>query len=319
MKTPKNLHKSRQPAANQLRPCFKVALVQGTEDLEILVYDEIGEYFDWDTYETAGVSSKSVRQALDAAGTTFSRIKLRINSPGGDAFEGVAIGNILKASGKPIDVFIDGLAASAASIIAMCGTTITMASNAMQMVHQAWSYCVGNSTDMRKMADTLDAIDMGSVAQTYVDRTSLSMEEVMALLNAETWLSARDCVDKGFATAIAKDANEPAMNMARNFRALASMRGVPEALRPSASVRPIKNDGMDDECQCPCPQCTSGDCAGCSGTDCGDPNCIDCPIQCDVSAKATATANLKIQSQKDLDLCEVTAGATRARLSRRAT
>lgn len=298
--------KGRHPAAaNRLRPCFR-ASVQASGELEVLIYDEIGEYFDWDTWEMAGITSKSVRQTLDDAGT-FSRIKLRINSPGGDAFEGVAIGNVLKAAGKPIDVYIDGLAASAASLVAMCGDRIVMASNAMQMVHQAWSICVGNSDDMRKMADTLDAIDQGSVAQTYVDKTGRPMEEIMALMKEETWLSARDCVEKGFATEIAGESNEPALAMAKNFRAIAKMKRVPESLRNAGAPPRVANDDMDDECKCLCANCLDGDCAHCTDTTCQDPNCIDCPNQDDAEAKA--------QVQTDIDLCEVTAAANRAKAS----
>ena len=245
------------------KPFFR-ASVSTDGEFEILLYDEIGA--DW---MGNGITAKSVRASLDAA-SAYSKIVLRINSPGGDAFEGIAIGNVLKATGKPIDVHVDGLAASAASIVAMCGDTITMASNAMMMVHNAWTLCAGYASDMRKMADTLDRIST-SIAQTYVDKTSKPLDEIQALMDAESWMSATDCLEGGFCTAIAA-ANEPAIAMARGFKVLNLMKRVPESLL---------NDDIDsvDGCQCYCQACLDDDCANCSNVDCEDSNCADCPMQ----------------------------------------
>jgi ATP-dependent Clp protease protease subunit len=246
-----------------LKPFFRASVATDGE-FEILLYDEIGA--DW---MGNGITAKSVRASLDEAGA-YSKISLRINSPGGDAFEGIAIGNVLKATGKPIDVYVDGLAASAASIVAMCGDTITMASNAMMMVHNAWTLCAGYASDMRKMADTLDRIST-SIAQTYVDKTGKPMDEIQALMDAESWMSAADCVEGGFATAIAA-ANEPAIAMARGFKVLNLMKRVPESLQ---------NNDLDsvDGCQCYCQACLDDDCANCSNVECDDSNCSDCPMQ----------------------------------------
>jgi ATP-dependent protease ClpP protease subunit len=245
------------------KPFFRASITADGE-FEILLYDEIGA--DW---MGNGTTARSVRSSLDAAGAC-SKIVLRINSPGGDAFEGIAIGNVLKATGKPIDVYVDGLAASAASIVAMCGDTITMASNAMMMVHNAWTLCAGYASDMRKMGDTLDRIST-SIAQTYVDKTGKPLDEIQALMDAESWLSAADCVESGFATAIAA-ANEPAIAMARGFKVLNLMKRVPESLQ--------NNDFASmDGCQCYCQACLDDDCANCSNVECEDSNCADCPMQ----------------------------------------
>ena len=120
-----------------------------------------------------------MKQQIDEAGP-FTRLAVRINSPGGDAFEGVAIHNLLRAQGKPVDVYVDGIAASAASIIAMAGDTRSMGSNTMMMIHNAWSSCTGYADDMRKMADTLDRVST-AVAQTYIDRAGLSKDDVKDL------------------------------------------------------------------------------------------------------------------------------------------
>lgn len=212
-------------AHNNLKPFFRAAK-QADGTLELLVYEEIG--VDW--WTGGGVTAKSVKEQIDKAGS-FSKIAVRINSPGGDAFEGVAIYNLLRSTGKSIEVFVDGIAASSASIIAMAGDTISMGHNAMMMIHNAWSMCVGEAADLRKMADVLDKVS-GSIAQTYVDRTGRSADEVKALMDAETWMSAEDCVRDGFATAIAEvpDGNK-ALALAREFKSLAKMRHVPESLK----------------------------------------------------------------------------------------
>jgi ATP-dependent protease ClpP protease subunit len=262
-------------AKNRTRPIFQ-ASVQTDGTLEMLVYGEIVDMptlsmlEDWG-YPTDGlISATSVKKQIDAAGT-FSRIRVRINSPGGDAFEGIAICNLLRAQGKPIETCIDGIAASSASIIAMAGDVRTAGHNAMMMIHNAWSVACGDAVEMRKMADILDKISE-SIAQTYVDRTGKTMAEIKALMDAETWMSADDCVRDGFATAIAEpatDESDKAMAMARGFRALNKMKHVPAALKPANQA----------ECECDCENCQTGDCQNCTNQDCSDANCTDCPMQ----------------------------------------
>ncbi len=209
-----------------LKPTFRAAL-QSDGTLELLVYEDIGENY----WTGGGVTAKTVKQQLDAAGP-FQRISLRVNSPGGDAFEGVAIYNLLRAQKKPIAVAVDGIAASAASIIAMAGDTILMGSNAMMMIHNAWSNCTGYADDMRKMADTLDKVS-AAVAQTYIDRAGMTAEEAKKLMDAESWLGAQECVDLGLATGIAddNDGDEDAMALAASFQALKKLNKLPEALK----------------------------------------------------------------------------------------
>jgi ATP-dependent protease ClpP protease subunit len=247
---------------NRLKPFFRAA-VQTDGTLELLVYEEIGE--NW--WSGGGVTAKSVKERIDSAGV-FNRIAVRINSPGGDAFEGVAVFNLLRAQGKPIDVYVDGIAASAASIVAMAGDVRMMGSNAMMMIHNAWSSCVGYAEDMRKMADTLDKVSL-AVAQTYIDRAKLSAEDVKAMMDAESWLGAQECFDKGLATAIVGNEGDPAaaeaMALARSFKSLSRLKTVPEVLRNQA-------------CGCPCDSCANGDCmdcncGGCESEDCGADAC----------------------------------------------
>ena len=263
------------------KPFFKAAM-RPDGVLELLVYEDIG--YDWWTGE--GLTAKTVKTQLDEAGA-YSRILVRINSPGCDAFEGVAIGNLLKSTGKPIDVAVDGIAASAASIIAMCGSTITMASNAMMMIHNAWAMCMGNANDMTKMADILGKIDE-AIALTYVERTGKTTADIKARMDEETWMSAADCLKDGFCTAIAMaedpEKEKAALAMARSFKVMEKFKKVPPSLGPQSAVEP--------ECQCECQACQDGDDAACTNIACDDPNCVDCPMQAKAEEKAARAGKL---------------------------
>src|SRR5690348_8015957 len=132
----------------QLPRKFSASTQNNTLTLE--VYDAIGA----DLF-SEGITVQAVADALK---TAHDQVVLRINSPGGDAFEGVAIYNALRANGKPVSVFVDGLAASAASIVAMAGDNITMGKGSMMMIHAAVMLAIGNAETMRKSADVLDSV-----------------------------------------------------------------------------------------------------------------------------------------------------------------
>lgn len=206
--------------------------VAKTNDLVLYIYDQIGASF-WED----GVTAKSVATALADAGKVDS-ITLRINSPGGDVFEGLAIFNLLRSQGVPVNVMIDGLAASAASTLAMVGDTITIGDNAMMMIHNAWMVSVGDAAELRKAADMLDKIT-GTLVDTYAKRTHQSAEDITAMMAAETWLNAQDCMDKGFATAILTsepDDAKAAKALAASFNLGRRFARVPEAMQPEAAA-----------------------------------------------------------------------------------
>ncbi|HUA85506.1 MAG TPA: head maturation protease, ClpP-related [Bryobacteraceae bacterium] len=249
------------------RPHFRAAL-QADGALELQAYDVIGRDF-WS--EDGGITAKTVKQQIDSAGA-FSKIRLRINSPGGDAFEGAAIYNLLRAQGKPIECYVDGIAASAASLIAMCGDTITMGAGAMLMIHNAWSMCVGDTAAMAKESEILAQIGK-SMAEIYQARSGIEVSKIVAMMAAETWLGAQEAVDQGFATAIAERSPEEAergLAFVRSFSAIRRFRNAPMNLRRAEP---------ETECECDCAACEDGNCAECSNPDCDDPNCVDCPEQ----------------------------------------
>lgn len=175
---------------------FNVTNSNGNLTLDL--YDYIGAV----DYDGSGITEGNVSEALK--NSDADSVTLNINSPGGDAFQGVAIHNVLAQSSKQVHVNVVGLAASAASIVAMAGDTITMHSGSMLMIHPAQAMGMGSADDMRKLADTLDTVT-GSIADIYVAKTGLAKTKVLDLMQAETWMDATDAVKQGFATTTASD------------------------------------------------------------------------------------------------------------------
>ncbi|MGL6297492.1 MAG: ClpP-like prohead protease/major capsid protein fusion protein, partial [Plesiomonas sp.] len=155
---------------------------------EIWIYDEIGGW---------GISARRFAQELTEKGD-IKNITLRIHSPGGDVFEGMAIYNLLANHPATITVYIDGLAASMASVIAMAGDTIIMPENSMMMIHKPWGITGGDADDMRSYADLMDKVEANLITA-YTKKTGKSADEVAALLASETWMTAAEAVAMGFA------------------------------------------------------------------------------------------------------------------------
>ena len=164
-----------------------------TTGAEVVIYDEIGAY---------GVSAKGFLAEL-AALPDATPLAVRINSPGGSVFDAVAIYNALLRHSGAVTVWIDGIAASAASYIAMAGDEVVMPENAFLMIHDPAGMVMGTAIDMRAMAEALDKIK-GSLLQGYAAKSGRPPEEIAPLMAAETWLDAKDALDLGFADRIAE-------------------------------------------------------------------------------------------------------------------
>ncbi len=172
----------------------------GTFELDVYdIVDPMGENMWWGT---TFVSAKDVRAKLKAAGDV-NRIIVRINSVGGDVFDGTAIYNLLKDHPAQVEVHVDGICASIASIIAMAGDVITMGCGTWMMIHEPYSQMMldARSDDLRKAADTLDKMRDGLCA-VYAERTGIDEKECLALMQEETWMTADEALAKGFCTAI---------------------------------------------------------------------------------------------------------------------
>jgi ATP-dependent Clp protease, protease subunit len=164
---------------------------------EIWLYDQVGE--GW----FGGMSAKTFVAELNKLGKV-DVINLHINSPGGSVFDGVAIYNSLKSHPARIEVDVDGVAASIASLIAMAGADIRMAENALMMVHNPSGVAVGDAEAMRKTADLLDQVK-GLIASTYAKRTGKKEADIIEMMATETWMTAAEAQDQGFADTITAD------------------------------------------------------------------------------------------------------------------
>lgn len=164
----------------------------GGNKVEILIYDQIGSDF-W----SEGITAKQFVHDLQAKGKV-RRIDVRINSPGGSFFDGLAIYNTLKNHPAVVDVYIDGIAFSMASVIAMAGDTISMAKNALMMIHNPKGVASGTPEEILAYAELMTKA-RDSIVMAYEDKTGIPRDEILAMVNAETYLDADEAVAKGFA------------------------------------------------------------------------------------------------------------------------
>lgn len=197
------------PGAPEGRPCAAVSIqiqpramdrwnagvraaAESDEERTISVYDVIGQ----DYWAGEGVTARRVAGALRAMGK--GPVTVNVNSPGGDMFEGLAIYNLLREHDGEITVKVLGLAASAASIIAMAGDTVQIARAGFLMIHNAWVMAVGNRNDLIEVADTLKPFD-DAMASIYAARTGQDRKSMAKLMDAETWIGGEAAIEDGFA------------------------------------------------------------------------------------------------------------------------
>ena len=191
--------------------------------------DIFGPIGGWD-----GITAAKFKQALDEHGANASEIIVNINSPGGDVFDGVSIHNLLVSHDANVTTRVYGLAASAASVIAIAGDTVEMGEGSFLMIHNAWSLAMGDTREMAKMSRTLAAIDK-ELAASYAAHTGIDTDEIKSMMDAETWISAADAVDQGFA-----DGTFSAPDEANNSFDLTKFRNVPKALTKKSPKRTAK-------------------------------------------------------------------------------
>ena len=195
---------------------------------EVAIYDEIGAY---------GVSAKGFLAELGAL-PEGTPVDLRLNSPGGSVFDAVAIHNALKRHEGTVTVWIYGIAASAASYIAMAGDEIVMPENAFLMIHDPSGLVMGTAGDMRAMAEALDKVK-GSLVAGYAAKSGRTPEEVSALMAAETWFDASDAVAQGFA-----DRQIEPVRIAASFD-IGRFRNAPPVLAEAIEAEPEPDDETD--------------------------------------------------------------------------
>ncbi len=158
---------------------------------EIRIYEEIGAW---------GITAKQFADDLAALGD-LTAINVRINSPGGDVFEALAIHNALQRHTAKVTTYIDGLCASAATIIALAGDETHMVSNGMYMIHEPWTFAGGDAEAMQKSADLLNTT-AEQIVSMYARKTGLTADELRAKMQSETWMTAQEALDEGFVDVI---------------------------------------------------------------------------------------------------------------------
>jgi ATP-dependent Clp protease, protease subunit len=203
------MSKKTLPGAPEGRPCAGIssqlqaraldrwhagvrAAADKESDRTISVYDVIGQ----DYWTGEGVTAKRVAGALRAMGK--GDVTVNVNSPGGDMFEGLAIYNLLREHDGEVTVKILGLAASAASVIAMAGDKVQIARAGFLMIHNAWVMAIGNRHDLVEVADTLEPFDR-AMASIYAARTGQDAKAMGKLMDAETWIGGEAAIEGGFA------------------------------------------------------------------------------------------------------------------------
>ena len=161
-----------------------------SDSTTIYLYGVIDEYF--------GVSAEDIARNLEEL--RGKAVTLRINSPGGDVFDGRAMYAAIKQHGN-VTAQIDGLAASAATYVALAAKSVNMTDGGFMMIHNAWTLAFGNKNDFMEMADLLGKFDE-TIINDYIKKTGKSKDELAAMMDAETWMNAQEALDMGFIDAI---------------------------------------------------------------------------------------------------------------------
>lgn len=195
------------------------------KSLVVNIHGEIGQsFFDFPDPEKEENSVASVKdlQEILSKNKNIPTVNVYINSPGGSVNEGIAIYNILKRTRAYVRVFIDGFACSIASVIAMAGNAIYMPKSSMQMVHNAWTVAMGNSEELRKVADDLDKINE-VVISAYMSKFKGTEKELRKLLDDESYLTAEECLKYGLCTKIVDDSENTQSNVEEGLDATTNM------------------------------------------------------------------------------------------------
>lgn len=185
--------------ATSERPRAEIPTVEVADTTAtIRFYDAVDSWGGW-----SGLSANEFARALDALPAEVTELRLHINSPGGDVFDGLAILNALRSHSVRVVAIVDGLAASAASFIAAGADELIMMPNSELMIHDAWGVVVGNSADMVEMAALLDHVS-DNIASIYAAKAGGDVETWRASMRKESWFSADEAVDAGLADSVAE-------------------------------------------------------------------------------------------------------------------
>lgn len=204
----------------------------------LTIYGDIGESWWWDSTSAADVDN-----ALKNAGS--NNLVVRLNSPGGDAFDGIAIYNRLKNHPGKVTIHVDGWACSAASVIAMAGDEVIMGAGAMLMIHEASNIVWGTKNDFRKQADLLDKLEDG-IIDIYMMKANVDRGEIREKVDAETWFSASEALEIGFATSTSSSVEDNADDdeLTQMKTQMQAMQSELQQLKIQAKKEPSQDSGQ---------------------------------------------------------------------------
>lgn len=223
--------------------------------LDLYIYGDVTEdWYDWWTDEVvrSETSANTFREEL-AAHPNVMQINIYINSCGGSVFEGTAIYNQLKRHPAHKTVYVDGFACSIASVIAMAGDEVVMPRNTLMMIHNMWMGAVGNAAELRKAADDLDTINAAG-RQAYLAKAGDRLDEaaLTAMMDAETWLTAEQCIQYGLADRYAEadaDMSGASAVLQKANLTLEQRIGIQKSL--AAQLRQLTQAGREDPAKAP--------------------------------------------------------------------
>lgn len=195
------------PKEAKFKPMWELKQAETPDTLDLYIYGDVDaqQWVDdgwWGYYTESENSANHFRDEL-ARHANASQINIYINSNGGSVFEGTAIYNQLRRHPAHKTVYVDGFACSIASVIAMAGDEVVMPRNTLMMIHNMWSFAVGSAAELRKAADDLDVINAAGRGA-YLEKAGdkLTEERLTEMMDAETWLTAQQCVELGLADRI---------------------------------------------------------------------------------------------------------------------
>lgn len=219
-----------------------------SSEADLFVYGEIVQEksVDWWTGEESqtDVGLMDFKEQLDSIGNV-QKLNLYINSPGGDVFTASTMISMLqrvKDKGTTINAYVDGLSASAASFLMMVADNVNLYKNSTVMVHKPMSFAMGNANDMQKTIDALNKIEESVMMPMYMNKSKVSEEEIKSLIDAETWLSAKE-MDKYFNVTLLDEEKTAVASISSNL--FKNYKNIPDFIKNS--LKPVQNEEKTEE------------------------------------------------------------------------
>ncbi len=217
----------------QNKQWFAMGASDSPDCTDVMIYDDIGGY---------GVTAEAFVSQFNAIKTP--KINVHLNTMGGGVFDGLAIYRAMEQSKANVTAYVDSIAASIGSIIALGADSVCMAANSFMMIHSPWSYVQGNAGAMRQEADILDKLG-AQMAAIYAGKTGKTVEEVQSLMSKETWMNADEAKAAGFADSIDSDAADDELMKAVVIRAATKFSNLPPKMKLIAAETMVEKAKAD--------------------------------------------------------------------------